>query len=271
MSIEHTRGLNFFNPKSFTENERRIEIIGAGGIGSPLAEVLATMGFDIIIWDDDMVEPHNIYSQNYIPSQIGQPKTAALLDTLQAKVALPDDTVDYTAQVMTGRWDEYIKRTVCIRDKDDPNFVQTFIGNAVRISESDKLTGSVVVLATDNIESRAFTFENALMSYKETGSPHTLIDARLGGEYFQTFYVDLGDRESTEAYKRTLFKPEEAVELPCTGKSIMYIANLVSGQIAYYVKEAVIKSGRKHSEAIYDFIEQINVFNGCIVSFSGEQ
>lgn len=263
MSIEHTRGLNFFNPKSFSADERRIEIIGAGGIGSPLSEALAVMGFDIVIWDNDVVESHNIYSQNYYPDQVGMVKTAALLETLCRKVANPTDAVEKDM----GKDVQVIK----IRDKDDPNFIQTFVGKSRRISGKDELLGDIVVLATDNIESRSFTFENALRSYKKYGLPRVLIDARLGGEYFQTFYVDLADSESVKAYQRTLFDPSEAVDLPCTGKSIMYIANMVSGQIAYYVKEAVIKSGRKHREAIYDFIEQINVFNGCIVSFSGEQ
>ena len=89
--IEYTRGLDFFNPDQFKPEERCVEIIGAGGIGSPLAEVLATMGFDFVIWDKDKVEPHNISNQNYYPDQIGMVKVQALLDTITRKVGMPGD------------------------------------------------------------------------------------------------------------------------------------------------------------------------------------
>jgi len=261
--IERTRGLNFFSPDRFTPQERTVEIIGAGGIGSPLAEVLATMGFDLTFWDKDIVEGHNISNQNYFPDQIGEIKVEALAHTLIRKVCMPGDSVSI------NKIDETTTKYE-ITDKENPNNKQTFVSHNSFCTRKNKLTGSVLVFATDSIESRSELYYLAKDSYERRGTPHTIIDGRLGGELYQVFYVDMCDSNSRKAYERTLFKPEEAEELPCTGKSIMYIANHISGQMAYFVKEAVIKSSRVHSEAVFDFTEQINIFNGCICSFGDD-
>ena len=261
--IERTRGLDFFNPDRHIE-DRHIEIIGAGGIGSPLAECLATMGFDLTIWDEDIVEAHNISNQNYYPDQIGQIKVKALLDTLVRKVTMPGDTVEYDEDSVNNVY------KAKIIDKDNPNSIQSFVAHNAFFDRNSKITGSVLVFATDSIESRTLAYRVAKESYEYKKLPHTIIDGRLGGEYYQVFYVDMTDNKSRKAYEKTLFEPENAVELPCTGKSIMYIASAITGQMAYYIKEAVINSGRVHSECVIDFTEQINIFNGCIVAFGGD-
>jgi len=262
--IEYTRGLDFFNPDQFKPKERCVEIIGAGGIGSPLAEVLATMGFDLIIWDKDIVEAHNISNQNYYPEQIRMIKVRALLDTITRKVGMPGDEFKLIED------DDKKVYVTTITDKENPNNIQTFTAHDSFFTHKNKLTGSILVLATDSIESRSEIYRLAKESYEYHGIPHTIIDGRLGGEYYQVFYVDMNNKESRKTYEKTLFKPEDAVDLPCTGKSIMYIANHISGQMAYLVKDSVIKSERVHTEYVFDFIEQINIFNGRICVFGEE-
>jgi molybdopterin/thiamine biosynthesis adenylyltransferase len=57
----------------------RINIIGCGGIGSWTAFLLAKMGCqNIFVYDDDIVEDHNIASQFFKESDIGQLKRDAL-------------------------------------------------------------------------------------------------------------------------------------------------------------------------------------------------
>lgn len=258
--IERTRGLDFFNPDNVKAEERCVEIIGAGGIGSPLAETLATMGFDLVVWDRDIVEAHNISNQNYTPDQIGERKVVALVQTLIKKVKMFDDTLE------AYYINEDLYKSI-ITDKENPNNKQTFIGHNEFCTHRSKLTGAVLVLATDSIESRTEIYQLAKESYERHGVPHTIIDGRLGGEYYQVFYVDMKDRKSIKLYEKTLFKPEDAIHLPCTGKSIMYIASHITGQIAYLVKESVIKSNRIHTECVFDFIEQINIFNGHLCMF----
>ena len=57
----------------------RIQVIGAGGIGSFAVNTLAKMGFENIqVWDKDVVEEHNIPNQNYQLSQTDVVKVEAL-------------------------------------------------------------------------------------------------------------------------------------------------------------------------------------------------
>ena len=58
----------------------KILVIGAGGIGSYLIEVLnRTECYDIVVADPDSVEDKNIYSQNYENEDCGISKVYALL------------------------------------------------------------------------------------------------------------------------------------------------------------------------------------------------
>lgn len=58
-----------------------IVLIGAGGIGSPTALALCKMGINnLTIYDDDVVEPHNLPNQIYKLSDIGKKKVDALAD-----------------------------------------------------------------------------------------------------------------------------------------------------------------------------------------------
>lgn len=61
-----------------------ITIIGAGGIGSPTALLLAKMGCsDITVYDFDTIEPHNLPNQFYRMDDLGQPKVQALLQIIR--------------------------------------------------------------------------------------------------------------------------------------------------------------------------------------------
>lgn len=63
----------------FNPEEWPVLIIGAGGIGSNAAYVLASMGLtDITVYDPEVVGPENIAPQFYKWSQIGQYKVEAL-------------------------------------------------------------------------------------------------------------------------------------------------------------------------------------------------
>lgn len=58
-------------------------IIGAGGIGSPTAFILAKMGVsNITVYDFDTLEIENVPSQLYHPGQVGQPKVIGLQETI---------------------------------------------------------------------------------------------------------------------------------------------------------------------------------------------
>ena len=55
-------------------------LIGAGGIGSWAALLLSRTGFNVTVYDPDIIEAHNIGGQLYRMNQIGQPKVQALAE-----------------------------------------------------------------------------------------------------------------------------------------------------------------------------------------------
>ena len=53
--------------------KNKVILVGAGGVGFYAAQVLKTFGFDVVVFDDDVVEPKNL---NRVPLQayVGRPK-----------------------------------------------------------------------------------------------------------------------------------------------------------------------------------------------------
>lgn len=214
MVVEYKRQLGFFNPEQVPQPP--IEIIGAGGIGSFVAYVIATMGVENIrIWDDDVVEAHNIPNQNFDHSHIGMKKVEAVADVVERKCGLE------------------IERVGC---KFTPrhNFVE----------------GSIVILATDSIASRNMVFAKI----NRDKQPVRLIDGRLGGEMFRVINVDLTVEEDVEYYKDTLFPPEEAMELPCTAKAVIYIAYEIAAIMARQLKFALTDVTKCNREITMDHV-----------------
>lgn len=63
--------------------ETPVTLIGAGGIGSWTALLLARTGFNVTVYDPDIIEAHNIGGQLYQMSQIGKPKVLALAEIIK--------------------------------------------------------------------------------------------------------------------------------------------------------------------------------------------
>ena len=77
--MDLNKSLEFFNPANVKD---RIHIIGCGSIGGNVAELLARYGVtNMVLWDFDEVEPHNIANQIYFQEHIGMKKRLAL-DTI---------------------------------------------------------------------------------------------------------------------------------------------------------------------------------------------
>lgn len=74
---------------------KKVTIVGCGGTGSWLAELLAKTGINLLLVDPDVVEESNLERQNFYYNEIGKPKVLALkqrlsnfsnIDILQEKV-----------------------------------------------------------------------------------------------------------------------------------------------------------------------------------------
>lgn len=59
---------------------RRVMIIGAGGIGSFLTQFLQRLGYRITVFDEDSVERKNLTYQNFFESDVGEKKVECLAD-----------------------------------------------------------------------------------------------------------------------------------------------------------------------------------------------
>lgn len=78
--MDLAKSFEYFNPDNCTES---IHIIGCGATGSTIAELLVRYGLtNLVLWDFDSVEPHNITNQLYVESDIHKPKVEALKDHL---------------------------------------------------------------------------------------------------------------------------------------------------------------------------------------------
>lgn len=68
----------FFNP-----DDTEIHIVGCGSVGSTVAENLARCGVtNMVLWDFDTVEPHNIVNQMFRQQDMGKLKVEALKNIL---------------------------------------------------------------------------------------------------------------------------------------------------------------------------------------------
>jgi molybdopterin/thiamine biosynthesis adenylyltransferase len=100
--MDYTRQEDLVSSKIFNTP---ITIIGGGGIGSFTTLALAKMGFkDIAVYDDDIVEEHNIPNQFYPISTIGLEKVLALKAVVHSFTET--DIITHTK-----RWDKSIQLT----------------------------------------------------------------------------------------------------------------------------------------------------------------
>jgi len=82
-----------------------IVVIGAGAIGSATVVTLAKMGCsDITVWDDDLLEEHNVPNQLCKPSMVGHPKVEALRELTMdlTEVVIKVENRRYRGQKLRG-------------------------------------------------------------------------------------------------------------------------------------------------------------------------
>lgn len=77
--IDYWRQLDVLPPNEL--RKIKLTVVGAGGIGSPTVISLAKMGFpEIKVYDDDVVDNHNLPNQLYRKNDVGKPKVVALAE-----------------------------------------------------------------------------------------------------------------------------------------------------------------------------------------------
>ena len=78
--MDLSKSYDFFQPE---KDDTPIHIVGCGSVGSTIAENLARCGVkNMVLWDFDTVESHNIVNQMFRQQDVGRLKVDALKDIL---------------------------------------------------------------------------------------------------------------------------------------------------------------------------------------------
>jgi molybdopterin/thiamine biosynthesis adenylyltransferase len=173
-----------------------ITVIGAGGIGSPLALALTKMGCrQLTLYDPDTVEAHNLPNQVYRLADVGEAKVTALAELLGQ---FADIEVDARQELVTEQ--------------------------ALR---------GVVISAVDSMASRQHIWHGCVR-YK--AAVPLYVDARMGAQVCRVFTLNPTDPDEIEAYESTLYDDDEAAVDPCTAQAIIYNTFAVAALVANQVK-----------------------------------
>lgn len=167
--MDLSKSLEVFNPAKYNDP---IHIVGVGSVGATVAENLARLGLrNIIVWDFDVVEPHNIANQIFTADQIGKLKVEAVADII--KSINPDIT---SIKVMPKGWN------------------------------GEKLSG-FVFMCVDSIAIR----KEIVNKNKYSTSIRALFDFRTGLTFGQHYAADWGVTAHKEILLKTMdFTDEEA-------------------------------------------------------------
>lgn len=177
--MDLTKLEDWFNPIKITNT---INVIGSGALGSWMIEGLVRMGFtNINIYDDDIVNPHNISNQNFLDSQIGEEKIKCMIDRAIA--------INPFVKIKGhGRY---------IFDKEEGNFLSGY-----------------VFLCLDNIDTRRMIVENNPYVMFWT-------DIRIGLEEGQVYSAERKERQQlldTMQWKQD--DPDRVVQVSACGREL---------------------------------------------------
>lgn len=189
-----------------------VTLIGAGGIGSPTAVTLAKMGFSSFrFFDDDILERHNLPSQFYMPDDLGKPKVKALRDMIRR--------FSPAAEVET--------------------YVEKY--------EGDLPLSGIVISAVDSMTSRQAIWQ----AVKGNRNVRFYVEARTGFPVIRMYAFDPSNGELAEWYEQMLYPDAEAVDAPCTARSIMHLGMAVASLICEQIRKH-IRHEPTNKEVLFD-------------------
>lgn len=210
------RQAGIFDPSLF--NDYGISIIGCGGIGSAAGIILSKLGMKIFdLWDFDKVEIVNLPNQFFIEEDLDKYKSIALKDHME-------------------------KYGINVKIKANP----------MAFDQTMKLEQPIIICCADKMSVRKTVFEKAIRSK----IPRLFIDARMAGEIFEIFTIDLTKEKDILQYKESLFPDEEALDIPCTEKAIIYNVMTIGSLIACQLTK-VLKNKEYHIELTGDLVNMI--------------
>lgn len=180
---------------------------GAGGIGSWLTFFLARIGYKPVVFDFDIVEPHNMGGQLYGRQHIDKYKVDALKEIIY-------DYCDLEIEVINKAYVE------------------------------DSITGEYVFSAFDNMEARKVMFER-WYQHNADKKDSMFIDGRLLMEQLQIFCVtpDQADMYRDDH----LFDDSEVDTISCTMRQTSHSAGMIASYMTAFFTNHIanIRNGNK--------------------------
>lgn len=157
---------------------------------------------DMLLIDDDKVEPHNKPSQMYRMKDIWRPKSESLCEIVKE---FTDCNVNYVIDKIP-----------------------------VKGHEREKLPFDVIVSAVDSMSARMLVWDSIV---KRNVGCKLFIDGRIGGQDLSIITVtNTCDQSQIESYEKTISSDEKAAQLTCTAQSVIDIGFLISSQISRLVR-----------------------------------
>ena len=207
--MDISRHISYFNP---VKNGVPITIIGAGATGSRVFEALVNLGLqDITVFDDEIVETHNLANQLYTTTDIGACKVTGLNQWCHRKLGHPLNAVQVRAKKVEGNMRNHMK--------------------------------GIVFLLTDTMDSRREIAENSL---KLNNQVLAVIETRMAISHGNVFCFDPKNLTQYNKWVNTLISDDEGEESACgtsltVGTTASIIANLaVNHMMAYLTNPDVI-------------------------------
>lgn len=217
--MDFTRQLDILNPNRYLQFP--INIVGLGGIGSPLGLALPKMGFSQITgWDFDLIEGHNEPNTIFPIGNIGKTKVSVL-----AKV-----TKSFTGVTLTQR--------------------------PQRVNAETRFSG-LVVSGVDNMDARRDIWQ----AIKNKASVPLYIDARMTKETFRILTVRPINQDDISFYEQTLkINDKDLPPTKCTEKAIIYNVFAIAGFVGAQIKKFAIGEPFPR-EIIFDLVTYTPIVN----------
>lgn len=186
---------------------RDILVVGCGGIASWLSLLLARVGVNMYIFDEDLIEAHNQSGQLFKNNDIGKLKVKAISNIISE---FCDNEV--SVEIFEEMYTEWSS------------------------------TNPIVMTGLDNMKARKIVFTNWIKHLEENPKEKDialLIDGRLNAESFSIFCVKGNDLTAIENYKKeALFDDSEVEEQLCSLKQTSHMAACVASHMVGFLTNA---------------------------------
>ena len=199
----------------------------------------------------DIIDPKNITDTITV---IGLGGIGSFVIPILAKMGCPslagfefDEVEDHNIPVQNFRIEDVGKSKGKALQEIVAMFSDTsFTFNHEKFEGQVPLEG-IVISAVDKMSERRVIWE----SIELNPAVRLYIDARMGGQVAHLFSINPCSPDDIGMYKEKLFSDEEAEELACTARTVIYTVNFIAGLIANQIKKFV-NGEELHRQIIWD-------------------